>query len=493
MADNRTDLNGIPDKNKIEREEAELERKNKWLYPVVIIILSLFFIVGFTYGLNSVLSMEGAYPEPVLTQAKTPPPADTEAMLSYLSDVVAMAKTEKPAFSRSADCGITDGQEIALDMEAAGSETLMETISFLSDDFEDFVKNSVFPGATEGDPDPNARDYTVGFDDLLNVPAFSAEDVRTFDCDYIYYKCISCGEESSDPLDACEDCGSDYPYQMMYRDTYTFCVDLNVSDALIQKNFFPRTPDAVKSLLSPVFSGVADVADAEESTRSLQVIFKVNRATDELVALTYRKEISLNLNLAFKDRFAALGSVTVSLPLTESYHYDFSWPGLSLNLHTLSLEPKEKNNLLATLNCDAPTQYNAVWSSSDTSVVEVDDDGYLTAGKADGGKATITASFEFNGKTYSDSCEVFVKYSVESMKLNKRRLTLAPGERETLTATVSPRKATVKTAEWFSTDESIAAVDPKTGEITAVSVGKATVYALSDDGAFKSSCEVTVK
>lgn len=493
MTEKEIAQNSIPDKSIIEKEEAELERKNKWLYPTVIVVLVLFFVVGFIYGLNSVLSMEGAYPDPILTQAKTEPPADADTLVTYLGSVIENAKEGKPRFSRSADCRRTDDLDVSLNMEAEGKETLKTTVAFIFDDFTDHVKSKAFPEAADGEADPNSRDYFIGFNDLLSEPAFTADDVIGFKCNYIYYKCISCGKESDEPLDACEDCGSDYPYQMMYRDNYTFEIDLKVSDELIGKNFFPRTEEEIKDLLSPAFENIADITSAEETYQALRVVAVIDRATDDLVSLSYQKDVTLALDTVFKDQFAALGDVTFSLPLTETNNYNFSWPGLSLNLHTLSLEPKEKSNLLATLNCDAPTQYKATWVSSDPDVVAVDEDGYLVACKKDGGTATITASFDFNGHTYSDSCDVIVKYSVESMKLNKRHLNLSVNDTATLTAAVSPKKATIKTAKWYTSDDSIVTVDPVTGEITALAPGKATVYALSNDGAYKSSCEVTVK
>ncbi|MBR4613324.1 MAG: hypothetical protein IKO40_11495, partial [Kiritimatiellae bacterium] len=51
--------------------------------------------------------------------------------------------------------------------------------------------------------------------------------------------------------------------------------------------------------------------------------------------------------------------------------------------------------------------------------------------------ANVTASFDFNGKTYTDTCTVQVKVSVEYIQINKHRLTLGVGDTETLTARVA--------------------------------------------------------
>ena len=122
---------------------------------------------------------------------------------------------------------------------------------------------------------------------------------------------------------------------------------------------------------------------------------------------------------------------------------------------------------------------------------EEDEDGYFK-GTKETGDATVTASFEFNGKTYSDECLVHVRIPVENSKISSRKLTLSPGETHELKVTVGPKDATVKTVTWYTENESIATVD-ENGVVTAVSPGVATVYSLSDDGYYKSSCEVTVK
>ena len=63
--------------------------------------------------------------------------------------------------------------------------------------------------------------------------------------------------------------------------------------------------------------------------------------------------------------------------------------------------------LKAKLTCDDPVGYDVVWTSSDESVLTVDEQGYLKTGKGYG-DSTVTASFTFKGKEYSDSCLVHV-------------------------------------------------------------------------------------
>ncbi len=487
MADKKN-ASAAPDTVSIRRQEAELEKKNKWIYPAVIAVLALFFVGGFIYGLQSVLAMEGAFPAPVLTESRTPAPADKDAFVSYVNSVVKTAVAERPKFERSASVDFdTDAMELTVQGE--GEATLRQTLLLIKNAIEEKIASGAFGEGKEGSA--NKTDFFAPFEGLFSEPAFSASDVASYKCGYIYYKCVNCGEESDEKRIGCEACGSEYEYQLLYRDDYSFTAELFPSEALIGKNYSLRDTEAIAAALN---DGLQDVSlrDLTVQPEALRFYCSVGREEDQLRSVRYESDLLVTATLAFSGNYAALGTVSVSLPATACKSYTFTWPALTLNQHVLSLEPKEKNNLLATLICDEPTNYKVDWSTSDPSAVAVDTEGYLTAGKTAGVSAVITATFRFGEEEYSDSCVVTVKVPVESMRLNTRRLTMQVNESRTLTAKVSPAKATVRTANWHTTDPGVVTVD-ENGVLTAVSPGKATVYAYSDDGAFKSSCEVTVK
>ena len=78
-----------------------------------------------------------------------------------------------------------------------------------------------------------------------------------------------------------------------------------------------------------------------------------------------------------------------------------------------------------------------------------------------------------------------------SIALNKPEATLEAGSQEQLTATVLPSDAE-QTVTWTSSDPSVASVD-KSGLVTAVAVGNATITASTTDGTdLKATCAVTV-
>ena len=80
---------------------------------------------------------------------------------------------------------------------------------------------------------------------------------------------------------------------------------------------------------------------------------------------------------------------------------------------------------------------------------------------------------------------------VASISLDKTSLELNAGDKQQLTATVSPSNATAKDVHWESSDESIAKVD-QDGLVTAVAPGTATITAYGSSGV-SASCTVTVK
>ena len=96
------------------------------------------------------------------------------------------------------------------------------------------------------------------------------------------------------------------------------------------------------------------------------------------------------------------------------------------------------------------------------------------------GTATITVKTEDGGKTAS--CTVTVKEKiipVESITLDQSEKTLNIGETVTLKATVSPENATNKNISWSSDKTDVATVD-ESGNVSANSVGTATIKATAD-------------
>lgn len=97
-----------------------------------------------------------------------------------------------------------------------------------------------------------------------------------------------------------------------------------------------------------------------------------------------------------------------------------------------------------------------------------------------------TASIQVNHDAIS------VPKGVTGITLDKTELKLAQNGTATLTASVSPDDATIKTVLWSSSNTDVARVDDN-GKITPIAPGKAVITATTKQGNFSERCTVYVK
>lgn len=131
------------------------------------------------------------------------------------------------------------------------------------------------------------------------------------------------------------------------------------------------------------------------------------------------------------------------------------------------------------------TDAKITYTSGDTDVLTVAEDGTITALKD--GEATVTATID--GTEVKSECVVTVLPSAEKITLSSTKLTLKPDASEQLTFTVFPENADTSHKVWYSSDESIATVD-EDGNIKGVKDGTCEIsLAMADQNA---TCKVTV-
>ncbi|MBO5397003.1 MAG: Ig-like domain-containing protein [Clostridia bacterium] len=475
--------------------------KQKLFSVAVTAILIFFFVGGFWIGLDRVRSMEGTFPPNDIKEGISAAPETAEDAVKYLDYVINKALTEKPKLSSDDNFSVDSSS-----LETDGSDTFKSTLLFAMDGFEDHISSVE---DTEGKL--TSVNFGEDISSLLRVPSLEGLIVSEFSCNYIYYECPSCGITNNEQLSSCEPCGSEREYYKKYRPEYE--IELSFSPDIIdtapeafEANFPVRTEDEINALTSEISDGLINdgyrgaSADSlkligfdksEISYNSFKIYFKVNRLTDEISYLRYVKGIDVNADVTFLGRYKDLGSCSVGFSMNEYKNFSFTWPALTLNKELVEIEPKSTDNLLATLTCEDPLAMTVSWVSSDESIATVDADGYIDTSEKTG-EAVITASYEYLGKTYSDTCLVKVKTPVESMKMSKKNISLEIGETFELSTKISPKKATIQTVKWYSENEAVAVVD-EYGVVSAVGEGTVIVYALSDDGYFRSTCEVTVE
>jgi uncharacterized protein YjdB len=179
----------------------------------------------------------------------------------------------------------------------------------------------------------------------------------------------------------------------------------------------------------------------------------------------------------------ATSNVTVTGPVA----------GVSLNLNTLSLSVGGTSTLIATIQPANAANQAVTWSSNNTSVATVNNNGMVTAISA--GNATITVTTVEGNRTATCAVTVVAAGSVDvpvtGVALAPPALNLTVGgATATLTSTVNPSNATNKNVNWSSSDTSVAIVN--NGVVTAVGAGNATITVSTQDGGKTASSAVTV-
>ncbi len=159
-----------------------------------------------------------------------------------------------------------------------------------------------------------------------------------------------------------------------------------------------------------------------------------------------------------------------------------------LNKNEIEIELPGDFQLTAEVLPNNATNKTLTWSSSDTSVVTVDQNGKVVARGV--GEAVITVE---GADGISAVCNVTVVndyIEVEEIKLNKNEIEIElPGDFQ-LTAEVLPNNATNKTLTWSSSDTSVATVD-QNGKVVARGVGQAVISVIANNGK-SAKCNVTV-
>lgn len=161
---------------------------------------------------------------------------------------------------------------------------------------------------------------------------------------------------------------------------------------------------------------------------------------------------------------------------------------LNINNQEINIEKGNSETLTAKIMPENTTdEKTVIWESNKPECVTIDNNGKVTAIAP--GKATITA--KAGEKTAT--CIVNVTCELKSITINKTALTLDVGNKsQELVVTNNPVDATVGESKvsWSSNNTSVATVNNTTGEITAVSPGKATITATLNEKT--ATCVVTV-
>jgi len=181
------------------------------------------------------------------------------------------------------------------------------------------------------------------------------------------------------------------------------------------------------------------------------------------------------------DGYSSSGSSDVTVDIkAESINLDKT----SLDFTNLGVNEKLKADVspsFSTIN--RPVK----WSSSDTNVAKVDNDGNVTP--VGNGTCRIIATTT-DGSKVTASCDVTVNIKTTGMKLDKTNYTFNKAETIKINPVITPSKASKKLT-WTSSNTKVAIVSSD-GKVTPVGKGTCKITATTTDGTnLSSSCNIT--
>lgn len=182
--------------------------------------------------------------------------------------------------------------------------------------------------------------------------------------------------------------------------------------------------------------------------------------------------------------------VHITNPVTE-----VSFPEVKKD--TVVMHMRHKMLLRAMVKPANADNTDLAWSvegGSVTATPMVDDTKVARIESVAPGISKVTAMAK-NGKFATCVFKVFPPVAVTGLSLDKDTLYMAIGERDTLTAKITPHDAFKKKVKWSSTNTTYATVTSETDTTAVVSAKKrgiALIIAESLDGSFKDTCYVSV-
>lgn len=184
------------------------------------------------------------------------------------------------------------------------------------------------------------------------------------------------------------------------------------------------------------------------------------------------------------------------LVMTQS-EYDAAFPpivnisSITLSQAQATLHVGEGIQLTTNVAPSNATDKSVTWSSNNTNVATVDEEGNVLATGL--GQATITVTAN-DGSGISASCTISVVPTlVEEIVLSQTAATLHVGDEILLSATIMPDDATDMSISWSSSNPAVAAIDNE-GNVSALSIGTTEVVATANDGSgISATCNITVE
>lgn len=255
-----------------------------------------------------------------------------------------------------------------------------------------------------------------------------------------------------------------------------------------EKGYMASVIVTVKELVSTISLNHENYILGIDKSVMLVATVTTETATNKNVKWISSNEKIATVNSKGKVTGKALGNVTITAIARDGSEVEASAdievvrPVTSVKLDKgyLSMLVGDTKRIKATVGPKNATYRDLKWTSSDSSVAMVDDEGNVTGLKA--GTVTITAeAIDNSGKKAVTIVSVGDRIASTSISVIDKKLVMVPGETKTVQVVMNPVNTTDKYT-WSSSNEGVAKVNKSTGKITAVNTGSANITVMTTSG-----------
>ncbi len=196
--------------------------------------------------------------------------------------------------------------------------------------------------------------------------------------------------------------------ELIDADYYFISFSVNPESPKSAQLFCSYEDEAVADKFVSEISSVCSVRKISAEPSAFKVKAKVNRITDEIDYMIFEKVYSVKADVAFKDKLEIFGADEIEFEYKAEKKYEYSYAGISFAQTSVTVEPGSEAALSVNAVIEDDSEYKVTFSSSDDSVVTVDEMGYVKGIKASCTPVTVTVTLEYLGARFTDECTVTV-------------------------------------------------------------------------------------
>lgn len=441
---------------KIDKLDSNKKRK-KIIFGIVAAILIGFFIFGTIFGGMYILSYEGT--EALIAGPDNYIPLDLyeKDIFGYFSDATEAVKVyDRTKLDISFDVNIPDESVV---LSGENTENIMPLLSHIKPSLVSLISGFY-------DSERVTGEYGTDFSSVLYGTDFSKEDAEAV---------VEYNEETDRNISL----------------VFTFPKDNFTEEGKISEIFTTDISSSVKDGITEKLSSMVNIENVEIEYDSFMMKAGIDREKNALTDVSLKRVCNVSCELTFIGEYADFGTLQLSFTLELSKNYRFTRVEMYFTSDVFYVTKGASDEFKTKVISDeSPADTVLTFTSSDPEILSVEGR-FFKANKVSKEPVTVSVEYTYNGVTYKDSCEFYVIVPVEGVKQTQKEISLKKGETKALSVKISPDDATLTEVFWFTTDENVALVD-ENGVVTAKNTGTASVYCITRDGNFKSSCAVEV-